>query len=103
MEFRRVLFRSIAAGLLSLFAMVGLASAAAGIFGLVSYDVGRRTREIGVRTTLGATPLRVMRDVLVPSLRVIAAGIVVGIGVALASGRVMASLLFETSPSDPTV
>ncbi len=93
----------IAAGLLSLFAIVGLASAAAGIFGLVSYDVGRRTREIGVRTALGATPLRVMHDVLVPSLRVIAAGIVIGIAVALVSGRLMESLLFETSASDPGV
>ena len=44
-----------------------------------------------------------MRDVLRPSLRVIAVGIVVGVAIALASGRVMASLLFETSAADPVV
>jgi putative ABC transport system permease protein len=93
----------IAAALLSVFGIVGLASAAAGVFGLVSYDVGRRTREIGVRTALGATPGRVVRDVLLPSVRVIGAGIVVGIAAALLSGRLMASLLFDTSPSDPAV
>ncbi len=85
------------------FAAVGLASAAAAVFGLVSYDVGRRTREIGVRSALGATASRVIRDVLRPSLRVIVVGIIAGIGLALASGRVMASLLFETSASDPAV
>jgi predicted permease len=93
----------IAAALLSIFAIVGLASAGAAVFGLVSYDVGRRTREIGVRTALGATGGRVVRDVLRPSLRVIVVGIVAGIVIALASGRVMASLLFETSAADPVV
>jgi predicted permease len=93
----------IAAALLSIFAIVGLASAGAAVFGLVSYDVGRRTREIGVRTALGATGGRVVRDVLRPSLRVIVVGIVAGVAIALASGRVMASLLFETSATDPVV
>ena len=93
----------IAAALLSIFAAVGLASAGAAVFGLVSYDVGRRTREIGVRTALGATGGRVVRDVLRPSLRVIVVGIVAGVAIALASGRVMASLLFETSAADPVV
>jgi predicted permease len=93
----------IAAALLSIFAVVGLASAGAAVFGLVSYDVGRRIREIGVRTALGATGGRVVRDVLRPSLRVIVVGIVAGIAIALASGRVMASLLFETSAADPMV
>ncbi|MGH7619162.1 MAG: ABC transporter permease [Gemmatimonadaceae bacterium] len=93
----------IAAALLSVFAIVGLASAGAAVFGLVSYDVGRRTREIGVRTALGGNASRVMKDVLQPSLRVIGVGVGVGIAVALLSGRVMASLLFETSASDPEV
>jgi predicted permease len=93
----------IAAAILSLFAVVGLASAGAAVFGLVSYDVGRRTREIGVRTALGATKRRVVGDVLRPSLRVIGIGILAGIVLALASGRVMASLLFQTSASDPVV
>jgi putative ABC transport system permease protein len=93
----------IAAALLSVFAVVGLASAGAAVFGLVSYDVGRHTREIGIRMALGATGSRVMRDVLYPSLRVIGVGIVAGVALALATGRVMASLLFETSASDPVV
>jgi hypothetical protein len=93
----------IAAAILSIFAVVGLASAGAAVFGLVSYDVGRRTREIGVRSALGATKSRVVSDVLHPSLRVIGVGILAGIVLALASGRVMASLLFETSASDPVV
>lgn len=93
----------IAAALLSIFAVVGLASAGTAVFGLVSYDVGRRTREIGVRTALGATKTRILSDVLRPSLRVIGVGIFAGIALALVSGRVMASLLFETSASDPVV
>lgn len=93
----------IAAALLSIFAVVGLASAGTAVFGLVSFDVGRRTREIGVRIALGATKNRVVGDVLLPSLRVIGVGIFAGIALALASGRVMASLLFETSASDPVV
>src|SRR5262249_29563767 len=65
----------VAAALLSIFAIIGLASAGAAVFGLVSYDVGRRTREIGVRTALGASARQVMRDVLTPSLRVTSLGL----------------------------
>jgi putative ABC transport system permease protein len=60
-----------------------------------------QTRDIGVRMALGATPGRVRADVLRRALLVCLAGAVVGMGLALATSRVIASLLFEVSPTDP--
>ena len=91
----------VAGSLFTLFGLLALLSASAGVYGLVSYDVGRRTREIGVRTALGATPGRVVRDVLGPAVRVLLIGIGAGLVLAFVSGRLLAALLFETSPSDP--
>ena len=91
-----------AATLFLLFGMLGLVSAAAGVYGLVSYDVTQRTREIGVRIALGATARSVVKLILGSGLRVILIGVAVGAAAAIASGRVIASLLFDTSPYDPT-
>ncbi|HWG32983.1 MAG TPA: ABC transporter permease [Gemmatimonadaceae bacterium] len=86
-----------------LFGILALAAAGAGIYGLVGYDVAQRTHEFGVRITLGASVASILGLVLSSGLRVMAIGLVLGVGSAVAIGRVVASLLFETSPYDPRV
>jgi ABC-type antimicrobial peptide transport system permease subunit len=73
----------------------------AGIYGVISYSVSQRTREIGIRMALGAQRAEVTRLFLAYGLRLAAIGIVCGLVAAVALGRVMASLLFEVSPMDP--
>jgi putative ABC transport system permease protein len=86
-----------------LFGILALAAAGAGIYGLVGYDVAQRTHEFGVRITLGAPASSILRLVLGSGLRIMAIGLMCGVGSALVIGRVVASLLFETSPYDPRV
>jgi predicted permease len=86
--------------LVAAMAGLGLLLAALGIHGVIAYSVARQSRDIGVRMALGASAGRVRRDVLLATLRVALAGIVVGIVVSLAAARLIASLLFGTSPWD---
>ena len=91
------------------FAMVLLAIAAAmaallgsiGIYGVVSYAVGRRTREMGLRIAMGAEPRRVRRMVLGQGLALAAVGVALGVVGALGATRLMAAILFGVSPVDP--
>ena len=87
--------------LLGAFGVLGFLLAMVGIFGMMSYDVGQRTREIGVRMALGARPGNVLRMVIREGMWLVGVGIVVGIGGALALSRVLRSLLFEIKPTDP--
>ncbi len=82
------------------FAGLGLLLAAIGIYGVISYTVTRQTQEIGIRMALGATMGRVQRHVLSGTLRLAIIGIALGAGVSLAAARLIASLLFATSPWD---
>jgi ABC-type antimicrobial peptide transport system permease subunit len=86
-----------------LFGILALASAGAGIYGLVGFDVTQRTHEFGVRITLGATSRNILGLVLGSGLRVVLIGLVAGVSSALIAGRVLSSLLFNTSPYDPVV
>jgi len=86
---------------LGLFAGVALLLACIGIYGVVAYAVARRTREIGIRIALGARPASVRRLVQRDTLTDIAVGGAVGLALALALTRVMQSLLYEVSPTDP--
>ena len=72
-----------------------------GIYGVISYSVSQRTREIGIRMALGARAQEVRAMFLRYGFRLAALGIACGLVVAIASTRLMASLLFETSPLDP--
>jgi predicted permease len=87
--------------LVALFAAVAAMLAAIGIYGVVSYSVSRRTREFGLRMALGADAWDVLRHVMAQGIRLALAGIVLGISGALALGRVLWSLLYRVSPSDP--
>jgi putative ABC transport system permease protein len=87
--------------LLGLFALIALLLAVIGIYGVVSYSVAGRTREIGIRMALGAQRRDVLRLIITQELRPIFLGTVLGLGGALIITRVMAGLLYGVSATDP--
>jgi putative ABC transport system permease protein len=88
--------------LLSSFAAFGLLLAAVGLYAVISSALVHQTREIGVRMALGATPSRVISFVLGPAMRSVIIGLLCGLMASLALSRFIRSLLFETSPQDPS-
>jgi macrolide transport system ATP-binding/permease protein len=89
------------ATLLALFALLALVLAAVGIYGVTSYAVEQRTREIGVRMALGAADAEVLTLVLRQSMTLVALGIAAGLVVALALARTITSLLYDVAAVDP--
>ncbi len=87
--------------LLSLFAAVGLLLAVVGIYGVVAYSVVQRTAEVGIRMALGAQRRDILRLVLRHGFALTAAGVILGVGGALALTRAIAGFLFEVSATDP--
>jgi len=87
--------------LLSMLGGIGLLLAASGIYGIVSYLVGQRTQEIGVRMALGATASSVVALLVRQSMKPVAIGAVVGIAAALGATQVLTSQLFQVSRTDP--
>jgi len=94
-------FARLSAVLLAAFAVVALALATIGVYGVVSFGAAERTREMGVRAALGATRGDVTRLVLRQGLGIATVGALLGIAGALAATRVLRSLLFDVAPSDP--
>jgi macrolide transport system ATP-binding/permease protein len=86
--------------LLGIFGGVALALAVVGVYGLMSYSVSRRTREVGVRIALGARPAGVLAMILKQGMRVAAAGLAIGTLAAFALTRFAAALLYDVSPTD---
>jgi predicted permease len=85
------------------FGLVAMLLASLGLYGVTSYSVSRRTREIGVRMALGSTSAGVMRTVLRGALWQVVIGLVVGVPAAMAAGRLLESQLFGVSGHDPAV
>ena len=98
---RAVSPRKFLLSLLTGFAGVGLLLASLGIYGVISYGVAQRVQEIGVRMALGATGGDVRGQVLRETLRLALAGIAVGLLASFALARLIATLLYDTSPADP--
>lgn len=99
--YREALVEERAAAMLSgFFAALALITAGIGVFGLMSYSVSRRTREIGVRVALGSTRGRIMTTLLGESVLMMFIGLVIGLGCAVAAVRLVAHMLF-VSPQDP--
>ncbi len=86
--------------LLGVFAAVAAFLGAVGLYGVVSFAVGRRTREIGIRRALGAQRLGIAGLVIGQAFRLVGAGLVIGVTAAYGLTRLLASLLFEVSPTD---
>lgn len=84
----------------TLFGGLALLLAAIGLFGLMSYNVSRRTNEIGIRMALGAQRQDVLRLVMGESMILVAIGVVGGVGIAIAAGRFVSTLLFGLPPRD---
>jgi putative ABC transport system permease protein len=88
-------------GLLGSFAATALLLAAIGLYGVTSFLVSQRTREIGLRAALGATPSRIFAQVLREGALMTAAGVAFGLVAALVLTRYIASFLFGVAPTDP--
>ena len=87
--------------LVGIFAATGLLLATVGVYGVVSYSVAQRTNEIGIRIALGARAIDVATLILKQGVSLIAIGVTIGLGASLALTRVMKSLLFGVSATDP--
>src|SRR5688500_11315995 len=87
--------------LLGLFALLALALSAIGIYGVLSYLVSRRTREIGIRVAIGAGRGHVLRMVLGRGLALALAGVAIGVAAAAYASRLLRTLLHDVAPGDP--
>jgi len=89
------------AKLVGALSLLGVFLAAVGLYGVVAFVVQRRTREIGIRIALGARRNQVIGLVLLQALKLVGAGIFVGLAAALIATRLMASMLYGVKPYDP--
>jgi ABC-type antimicrobial peptide transport system permease subunit len=89
------------AALFSIFGVLALGLAAVGLYGVKAYSVARRTREIGIRMALGARRSAVQNMILREGAAMLAAGLVLGLLLAFAIGKLVSSLLYEVSALDP--
>jgi predicted permease len=101
-QIEQTLFRErLMARLSSLFGLLALALACIGLYGLLSYEVARRTRELGIRMALGAQKHDLMRLVVRRGILLAVVGAIIGIGGSMAITRLMVSVLFSVKPNDP--
>ena len=93
--------RRLSMGLLAAFGVLALVLAAIGIYGVMAFSTAQRTRELGIRLALGAQPRDVLRLILRDGVRLSAVGVGVGVVGALVASRVVSSMLFGITPTDP--
>ena len=87
----------------TIFALLGVAVAGVGMYGIISHSMAQRTRELGIRTALGAKPLSLLLLPLKQGLRLAGWGLAIGVAAALGIAQLMKSLLFAVNPADPWV
>jgi putative ABC transport system permease protein len=90
-------------GFSNIFGLLALFLAAIGIYGIMAFIVGGRTKEIGIRMALGASPREVMRLILVHTIRLTFLGILLGLASAFALAQMLSGLLFSVSATDPRI
>jgi predicted permease len=95
--------RRLELSLMTAFGCAAAVLAALGVYGVVTYSVARRGREMGIRIALGATAADIRRLVFEEGLKPVAIGVAAGLTASIALGRAMASLLFDVRPADPMV
>jgi putative ABC transport system permease protein len=100
---RTIWQRRLAGLVFSILATLALTLAAIGIYGVISYSVNQRVREIGIRSALGATRTHILTMVLRQGAFFVLPGIALGIALGLLLGRAVSALLFEVNPNDPTI
>ena len=90
-----------AMALLAAFSSVALLLSAVGLYGVIAYAVTQRTREVGIRLALGATPRSVTSLVVRSGLNVTGVGVILGVAAAVGGTRVLSGMLYGVSPGDP--
>ena len=98
---KSLLLPRLCALLLGVFGLLGVVLASVGLFGVMSYAARARTKEIGIRMALGALPRGVLGMVAAQGIVVVAAGLAIGLGLALTLSRFTATLLYGISATDP--
>ncbi len=93
--------RKLTLSLLGVFALLALALSAAGVYGVMSYGVSQRRREIGIRMALGASSVKVTRMIVLDAAKLAAIGVAIGVVAAWALTHVMVSMLYQVSEHDP--
>jgi ABC-type antimicrobial peptide transport system permease subunit len=87
--------------LIGMFAIAALVLSLVGVYGVMAYFVQQHARDIGVRLALGGDPAAIRRLVLLQCLRIVSIGVVIGMGAALLTARLVKAVLFDISPTDP--
>ena len=93
----------VATAALGVFGTLGILLAVTGIFGLASYTVSRRMRELGIRVALGASHRQILGAALRRPIILFSAGSLVGLALGIAASRLLASIVYQATPNDPLV